>query len=290
MSVDVVADPDRPMTAKPRGSNNRGGDAVAVKQMMFHQDPVEPPKSVSQQKTIKKAPPQTMHQQTNKKTVFEHKPQYKLAEEKPQNTFEDLVIQGAEMHILDGDQHQQQMRQTGGFVQKVGGQQAKAFINTVKQTNASRFYKGYAKKLAQHQEEKVEHYKSIYGEIKPPKENDKGFKSNQARRPQTAKSHTRGGQSQGKELLRNQSFKSIRDLSQSSQRKSSKNLAKLYGEKNEQLLRYEQEKELLRKRDETKAELKALLKKYISHQSVMEKAPFEEVAKTNGLAHIVGQA
>jgi hypothetical protein len=41
-------------------------------------------------------------------------------------------------------------------------------------------------------------------------------------------------------------------------------LAKLYGEKNEELLRYEREKELIRKRDETKAELKALLKKYIS--------------------------
>jgi hypothetical protein len=40
-------------------------------------------------------------------------------------------------------------------------------------------------------------------------------------------------------------------------------LAKVYGEKNEKLLMYEREKELLRKRDETKAELKSLLKRYI---------------------------
>ncbi len=41
-------------------------------------------------------------------------------------------------------------------------------------------------------------------------------------------------------------------------------LADLYGEKNEKLIEYEREKELLRKRDETKAELKALLKQYIT--------------------------
>jgi len=32
------------------------------------------------------------------------------------------------------------------------------------------------------------------------------------------------------------------------------------------LLRYEREKELIKKRDETKAELKALLKKYITNR------------------------
>jgi len=46
--------------------------------------------------------------------------------------------------------------------------------------------------------------------------------------------------------------------------RSEHTLAKVYGEKNEELLRYEREKELIRKRDETKAELKALLKRYIS--------------------------
>ena len=41
---------------------------------------------------------------------------------------------------------------------------------TVKVTNANRFYKGYAGKLAKHHEEKEEHFKSIYGneEIKGP--------------------------------------------------------------------------------------------------------------------------
>jgi hypothetical protein len=46
------------------------------------------------------------------------------------------------------------------------------------------------------------------------------------------------------------------------------NLSKIYGEDNEKLLAYEREKELIRKRDETKAELKALLKKYVSQQNI----------------------
>jgi hypothetical protein len=41
-------------------------------------------------------------------------------------------------------------------------------------------------------------------------------------------------------------------------------MSKIYGEENEKLLAYEREKELIKKRDETKAELKALLKKYVT--------------------------
>jgi hypothetical protein len=42
----------------------------------------------------------------------------------------------------------------------------------------------------------------------------------------------------------------------------------VYGEQNDKLLAYEREKELIRKRDETKAELKALLKRYMGQQRV----------------------
>lgn len=49
--------------------------------------------------------------------------------------------------------------------------------------------------------------------------------------------------------------------------RSEHTLAKVYGEQNEKLLSYEREKELIRKRDETKAELKALLKRYISQHN-----------------------
>lgn len=52
--------------------------------------------------------------------------------------------------------------------------------------------------------------------------------------------------------------------------KSERTLAKVYGEHNEKLLEYEREKELIRKRDETKAELKALLKRYISQNNGKE--------------------
>jgi hypothetical protein len=51
-----------------------------------------------------------------------------------------------------------------------GGQQAKAIINTLKQPNVSRFYKGYVERLAKHREENQDHYKSLYGETS--KEND----------------------------------------------------------------------------------------------------------------------
>jgi hypothetical protein len=74
----------------------------------------------------------------------------------------------------------------------MGGQQAKAIINTVKQTNASRFYKGYAKKLAEHHQDKVQHYKSIYGGngfgVGLSQENDGGNAGNKRMRPYTAKS------------------------------------------------------------------------------------------------------
>jgi hypothetical protein len=40
----------------------------------------------------------------------------------------------------------------------------KAMPNTLRTSTASRFYKGFASKLAKHHEEKEEHYKSIYGE------------------------------------------------------------------------------------------------------------------------------
>lgn len=71
-------------------------------------------------------------------------------------------------------------------------------------------------------------------------------------------------------MKRNQSYKSLKDViggtPKSTYREreaSSKNLERLYGAGNEKLLQYEKEKELIRKRDETKAELKALLKKYV---------------------------
>lgn len=143
-------------------------------------------------------------------------------------------------------------------------------MNTVKQTNASRFFKGYQKKLAQHKEEVRDHYKQIYEGGVIPNENDVGKTNKPLRRPrpQTAKSAVRGPPpptSGGKtSLTRNRSYKSIRDFSPKSQRSVKSNLSKVYGEHNEKLLQYEKEKELLRKRDETKAELKALLKQYVA--------------------------
>jgi len=69
-------------------------------------------------------------------------------------------------------------------------------------------------------------------------------------------------------------------------------LSKIYGEDNEKLLAYEREKELIRKRDETKAELKALLKKYVSSHSqmVLGGASGVERGYTNDCAEIVGIA
>jgi hypothetical protein len=45
----------------------------------------------------------------------------------------------------------------------VSGQQAKAMPSTLKTPNATKFYKGYQKKLVEHQEENKEHFRSIYG-------------------------------------------------------------------------------------------------------------------------------
>jgi hypothetical protein len=69
-------------------------------------------------------------------------------------------------------------------------------------------------------------------------------------------------------------------------------MSKIYGEDNERLLAYEREKELIRKRDETKAELKALLKKYVSSHSqmVLGGASGMERGFTNDCAEIVGLA
>lgn len=81
-------------------------------------------------------------------------------------------------------------------------------------------------------------------------------------RPYTAKTRTvtkSYSKNRKETLTRPVSSKSLRSEAESA-RKSQSNLAILYGEKNEKLLQYEREKELLRKRDETKAELKALLK------------------------------
>jgi hypothetical protein len=51
------------------------------------------------------------------------------------------------------------------------------------------------------------------------------------------------------------------------------------------LLRYEREKELIKKRDETKAELKALLKKYIKHHGAID-----DRGNINQCAEVVGLA
>lgn len=45
----------------------------------------------------------------------------------------------------------------------MGGQQSNAVMTPLKSSNASRFYKGYAEKLAKKHEEKDQHYKTIYG-------------------------------------------------------------------------------------------------------------------------------
>ncbi len=71
--------------------------------------------------------------------------------------------------------------------------------------------------------------------------------------------------------------------------RSEHTLAKVYGEQNEKLLQYEREKELIRKRDETKAELKALLKKYIIQQKGKGEH-IDERGRGNACAQLVGMA
>lgn len=78
----------------------------------------------------------------------------------------ELVIHGAELHVQDQGTYNKGNKSIGGFVSaynRVGGQQSNAVMNPLKSSNASRFYKGYAEKLAKKHEEKDQHYKSIYG-------------------------------------------------------------------------------------------------------------------------------
>ena len=46
---------------------------------------------------------------------------------------------------------------------QAGGRQAKAIVNTIRQPNASRFFKGYAQKMVKNQEQNKDYYKSLYG-------------------------------------------------------------------------------------------------------------------------------
>lgn len=119
----------------------------------------------------------------------------------------------------------------------MGGKQAKAIVNTIKQPNASRFFKGYKDKMAQHQENNRDYYKSLYGESFL-QENDKSVinvkttvKKAANKRPSSAFPN-RGA------LKRDKSTKSIKsttkDTEHSRSRKASaRNLAKVYGESNE---------------------------------------------------------
>ena len=71
--------------------------------------------------------------------------------------------------------------------------------------------------------------------------------------------------------------------------RSEHTFAKVYGEQNEKLLQYEREKESIRKRDETKAELESLLKKYITQQNSKGER-IDERGRGNACAQLVGLA
>ena len=118
----------------------------------------------------------------------------------------------------------------------MGGKQAKAIVNTIKQPNASRFFKGYKDKMAQNREQNKDYYKSLYGESFL-QENDKSVinvkttvkKANN--RPSSAFPN-RGP------LKRDKSTKSIKSTTKDKERSrsrknSARNLAKVYGEQNE---------------------------------------------------------
>jgi hypothetical protein len=140
-------------------------------------------------------------------------------------------------------------------------------VNTLKQPNASRFFKGYKDKMAQHREENKDYYKSLYGESFL-QENDKSVINVKTTAKKAGGRPSSAFPNRGA-LKRDKSARSIKSSNKEKERSksrknSARNLAKVYGEQNEQLLRYEREKELIKKRDETKAELKALLKKYIT--------------------------
>jgi hypothetical protein len=106
-------------------------------------------------------------------------------------------------------------------------------VNTLKQPNASRFFKGYKDKMAQHREENKDYYKSLYGESFL-QENDKSVINvkttikKPSNRPSSAFPN-RGA------MKRDKSTKSIKSSNKEKERSrsrknSARNLAKLYGE------------------------------------------------------------
>eukprot|EP00347_Sterkiella_histriomuscorum_P022508 403338226 len=305
----IQASYQRPQTAKPQPK----GEAIAVKQMIFLDDKntdiegqvrealrndvknVNNPRQKKLQNDAK-----SLHSQTSQ--INKHQNRLQDAKQKQQSTYyksqycyEDdyeeakqsksdkkLEIAGAEMRIEQIDQskfnkinqHQKDGDGAIGSFNLMGGQQAKAMPATIKTSNANRFYKGYQKKLAEHKQEKVEHFESIYGQ--PTTEENK--KQVKKARPQTAKSalrsvkkpsympSSRASQGGGLGAI---SHISLRDFGRGDQDKelqrqrSIKNLESMYG-KSEKIEQYYNDKEMLEKRDETKKELKMLLKKYMS--------------------------
>ncbi len=134
--------------------------------------------------------------------------------------------------------------------------------------------------MANKHEEKDQHYKTLYGSQDETKENDNVKNIQNVKRPQTAKRVTKANS-------RRNLHKSYHEYSERrslSRKRSENTLAKVYGEQNDKLLAYEREKELIRKRDETKAELKALLKRYMGQQRV------ENLGGRDKCSQIVGQA
>lgn len=108
-------------------------------------------------------------------------------------------------------------------------------MTTLKQPNASRFFKGYKDKMAQHRDDNKDYYKSLYGESFL-QENDKSVinvKTTAAKkkgRPGSAFPN-RGA------LKRDKSAKSIKSSNREKERSrsrknSARNLAKVYGEQN----------------------------------------------------------
>jgi hypothetical protein len=106
-------------------------------------------------------------------------------------------------------------------------------VTTLKQPNASRFFKGYKDKMAQHREENKDYYKSLYGESFL-QENDKSVinvKTTAKKGRPSSAFPNRGA------LKRDRSTKSIKSSQREkersrSRRNSARNLAKVYGESN----------------------------------------------------------
>ena len=114
----------------------------------------------------------------------------------------------------------------------MGGKQAKAIVNTLKQPNASRFFKGYAQKMAKNQEENRDYYKSLYGESFAMQENDKSKGNiNTTVKKATKKPARPSSAFPARGMKRNPSSKSIKETERSRSRKAStRTLAKVYGE------------------------------------------------------------